>query len=129
MSKVTHGVASVLVVEDNYLVALETKDILESAGYAVPVVAASGKEALASAAAHPPALALVDVSLTGDLDGIETAIQLLALGVRTIFATGHAKPEIVARGQDANPIAWLFKPYADRELMRAVAEALRLEAE
>lgn len=129
MITVTQGTASVLVVEDNYFVALEAKEILESAGYTVPVVAATGQHALASAAAHAPALALVDMSLVGDMDGIETAVQLLKLGVRTIFATGHARPEIVARGEEANPVAWLFKPYTERELTRAVAEALGRVAE
>lgn len=124
MIKAAQGAASVLVVEDDYFVALEAKDILESAGYTVPGVAASGKQALASAAMHAPALALVDVSLVGDMDGIETAVQLLVLGVRTIFATGYANPEIVARGEDAKPLAWLFKPYSEQELLRAVAEAL-----
>lgn len=124
MIKAAKGAPSVLVVEDNYFVALEIKDILESTGYSVPAIAASGKQALECAAAHAPALALVDVSLVGDLDGIDTAVQLLALNVRTIFATGHANPEIVARGEDANPLAWLFKPYTEQELLRAVAEAL-----
>lgn len=126
---VKQGSANVLVVEDDYFVALETKEMLESAGYTVPVVAASGEHALASAAAHAPALALVDVSLVGNMDGIETALQLLKLGVRSIFATGHASQEIVERGEEANPIAWLFKPYTERELTRAVAEALDGQAE
>jgi FixJ family two-component response regulator len=57
------------------------------------------------------------------MDGIKTAAQLLALGVRTIFATGHANPEIVARGDDANPLASLFKPCSEQVLLRAVAQA------
>lgn len=124
MINVKQGAISVLVVEDDYLVALETREILESAGYAVPAVVPSGSKALAVTAEQKPSVALVDISLVGDMNGIETAVELAALGVPTIFATGHSNREILAKGEAARPVAWLFKPFSEQDLLRAIAKAI-----
>src|ERR1051325_5399078 len=68
--------AGILIVEDEALIASYIEEVLGGSGFHVAGVAASGTEALSLAAEQRPALALVDIRLTGPIDGIELACQL-----------------------------------------------------
>jgi len=114
----------IMVVEDDYFVALDTSDTLEDAGYAVVAVVARGEDALAGAADHDPVLAVLDITLAGKIDGIETALALRERGVAVIFATAHTDRELMMRGRAAGPRAWLIKPFGQDALLHAVADAL-----
>src|SRR5262245_32018646 len=67
---------SILSVEDEALVASVIEEVLVESGFRVAGIAASGPEALSLAAENQPALALVDIRLTGPIDGIELACLL-----------------------------------------------------
>jgi DNA-binding NarL/FixJ family response regulator len=121
------GAASprILIVEDDYLVALELQAGLVNAGFDVVGVAMSADEAISLAKVEQPVLAIVDVRLAGRRDGVDAAIELFRdHGVRCIFATAHADPETRARAQPAAPFAWLAKPYSASRLIPLVREAL-----
>ena len=69
----THKPVSILIVEDEALIASYIEEVLGESGFHVAGIAASGPEALSLAAEAAPALALVDIRLTGPIDGIELA--------------------------------------------------------
>jgi DNA-binding NarL/FixJ family response regulator len=114
----------ILIVEDEYLVALSSEWALSDAGFEVLAVVAKGEDALALAAEAVPDLVLMDIRLSGQMDGIETALALRAQGIRCVFASANSDPEIVNRGQAAEPLGWLRKPFSDTALLKAVDEAL-----
>jgi two-component system, response regulator PdtaR len=115
----------ILVVEDDFLIAMEAEMALTQAGFAV-VTASSAEEALSMGALHHPALAVMDIRLLGARDGVDAALDLLREhGIRSIFATAHRDPDISRRAQPASPLAWLQKPYTTKSLIEAIEKALR----
>lgn len=113
----------VLVVEDDFLVAMQIEATLTEAGFALAGAAASGEEAIDLAGSIRPALALMDIRLAGKMDGVDTALALFRQhGIRCIFATAHNDPEVRRRAAPAEPLGWLRKPYT----MAAMLEAVRL---
>jgi two-component system, response regulator PdtaR len=118
--------ARILVVEDEYLVALEMEGQLTEAGFEIVGIAGSAEEALTYAAAQRPVLVIMDIRLRGRRDGIDAALELFAKhGIRCVFVSAHYDAEARARAQAANPLAWLPKPYSMPSLIDVVRRALR----
>ncbi len=118
------GPARILVVEDNYFVALTIENTLLDAGYEVMAVVDSGEAALERVAEARPDLVLMDIRLAGKLDGIETAVTLHDQGIVSLFASAHFDAAMKARGAKAEPAGWLVKPFSDVEIIDAVRHAL-----
>lgn len=118
------GRARILVVEDNYFVALGVESALLDAGYEVIAVVDSGEEALQSVADAAPDLVLMDIRLAGALDGIDTAVALRRMNIASLFASAHCDDAIRARGAAADPRGWLVKPFTDAQMLTAVRLAL-----
>ena len=116
--------ARILVVEDDYVVALSNEWALRDAGFEVVGVVASGEEALRLTERTGPDLVLMDIRLGGRMDGIEAAVSLRARGLRCLFASAHSDPGTVARGAAAEPLGWLQKPFSEAALVAAVAKAM-----
>src|SRR6476661_4412900 len=105
--------ARILIVEDDYFVAMEIEHQLQEAGFDVV------------GAAERPQLAIMDIRLAGHRDGIEAAVELSSkFGIRSIFATAHGDSETRRRAQQANPLGWLTKPYSASALLATVSAAL-----
>jgi DNA-binding NarL/FixJ family response regulator len=119
----TDAPASVLVVEDEALVALYLEDTLDALGYQCCGVADSAEEAISLAATQRPALALVDVGLRGSRDGIAVAAELADLGVAVVFLTGSSDSETRSRAEAVRPQAILSKPCSERDIAVALASA------
>jgi DNA-binding NarL/FixJ family response regulator len=120
----------ILIVEDDYLVALSNEMALTEAGFDVIGVVDSGEAALMEVAKTAPDLVLMDIRLAGDMDGIETALALRAQGVRSLFASANSDPGTVTRGETAQPLGWLRKPFSDHVLIAAIEAALaKLQSE
>src|SRR5207249_1527819 len=102
---------SILIVEDEALVASYIEEVLGESGFRVAGIAASGTEALSLAAENRPALALVDIRLTGPIDGIELACQLRQkFDMPAIFLSGLVDQETAKRAEAAQPLGFLKKP-------------------
>jgi DNA-binding NarL/FixJ family response regulator len=116
----------ILIVEDEYLVALELEIGLAEAGFDVVGTASTATEAVRLAKTESPALVVMDVRLAGRRDGIDAAISIYgATGIRCIFATAYAEPQLRQRADAAAPLAWLAKPYQVDALIRVIRTALR----
>lgn len=115
----------ILVADAEKVVSRDVKQALERMGYDVPGVAASGLELLALAGETLPDLVIMDVRLSGDVDGIDTAAELReTFGTPVIFLTAQADEETIARARETEPFGYLIKPYNERELQSAVEMAL-----
>lgn len=120
---------TILIVEDQEVVAADLKERLVLRGYAVCGIAATVAEALELARRQQPELALVDIRLDGDMDGIELA-QILRheLDIPVIFLSAHSDDATMLRATQATPYAFLMKPYDDRELQLNVEVAVHKHA-
>lgn len=113
----------ILIVEDEFLIALELESSLLDAGYKVVGIAVTATEAVAMARAEQPDLAVMDIRLADRTDGVETAIELFgAFGIRSIFASAHADEETRKRAAPARPIGWVQKPYSADALIRLIRD-------
>lgn len=116
----------VLIVEDEYFVALDAEDALSAAGFTVVGVATTAEEAAEMAAAERPDMVLMDVRLAGLRDGIDAAAEIRArFGILSLFATAHSDAATRSRGAAvAAPLGWLSKPYTPGDVAAAVSEAI-----
>lgn len=115
----------ILIVEDEALVALYTRELLEDAGYEVIGIAPTGEAALSMASVAPPYLALVDIRIPGGMDGIATAAELRARhGAGIVFVSGTLDPPTLERTRPLAPHACLQKPVRPEDLLATVARAV-----
>ena len=113
-----------LVVEDDYFVSIDIETILNEVG-----ITASAEEAIELAARERPDLILMDVRLAGSLDGIDAATDIHSrLGIRSLFVTAHSDPDTRQRGERANPVGWVLKPFSSHELKASMLFVPRSDA-
>jgi CheY-like chemotaxis protein len=118
---------SILIVEDESLIASYIEEVLGESGLRIAGVAASGPEALSLAAENPPSLALVDIRLTGPIDGIELACLLRQkFGVPSIFLSGLIDAATTERARAAQPLGFLPKPFRPSQVFNAIQRASEL---
>lgn len=115
----------IMVIEDEQLVSLDLRVRLSAMGYNVTACVPSGEEALKAARSTGPDLALMDIGLKGDLDGVETARRLRSeLGVPVVFITAYTDDATLGRAKVIEPYGYLVKPIQDNELRTAIELAL-----
>ena len=116
---------TVLVVEDEFLIAQGLQMQVEEMGVPVCGTASTAAAAIAMAEAHRPAVVLMDVRLDGARDGVDAALAIHeAVGAKIIFITGSREESTQARIAMDHPSAILFKPISNLQLRRAVNDAL-----
>ncbi len=115
----------ILIVEDEWFIAIESEAILTAGGYRVVGTAASADEAVTLAERERPDLVLMDIRLRGTRDGVDAALEIhRRFGIVCVFATAHSEPTLQTRAADARPAGWLTKPFSERQLIQAVERAL-----
>lgn len=116
----------ILIVEDEFLIALELENRLLEAGFVVTGIATTAGEAISRAGSEDPDLAIMDIRLAGSPDGIEAALELFrGFGIRSIFASAHADSDTRKRAAPASPIGWLPKPYPADALLRLIRDFVK----
>ena len=107
----------ILIVEDDQIVQLHLRMILEDLGYEVTDVAESYDQALACAERVEPHAVIMDVRLSGEPDGIEAARALRDRhGMDVVFLTAYADEETVGRAEGVGAAAYLVKPFSKVQL-------------
>ncbi len=120
---------TVLIVEDERIVAKDLQEELASMEYDAYAIAASADEAVAQASARCPDLVLMDIRITGSLDGIDTAHLLRAkFGVALVYLTAHADEATIERAKATEPHGYLLKPVRTAELRSTIEMALHKHA-
>lgn len=113
---------SILIVEDERIVAQDLQQSLLEMGYDAFAIASSGDEALQRAAERCPDVVLMDIRIKGVRDGIETAEAMRAsFGVPVVYLTAHADDATLERAKKTEPYGYLVKPVKSSEL-RSVVE-------
>lgn len=114
----------IMVVEDESIVAGDIRKALESYGYEVPCMAATGEDAVRKAEEHRPDLVLMDIKLKGEMDVIEAADQIRSrFNIPFIYLTSHSDDALLERAKLTGPLGYLVKPFDDRELKSTVMMA------
>lgn len=117
--------ASVLIVEDEQIVALELEDRLRRRGYEVVGLVASGEEAVEAAARFRPDLILMDIKLQGAMDGVDAAGAIRKdQDAAIVYVTAFADDSTVDRAKTTEPYGYIVKPIQARELHAVVEVAL-----
>jgi CheY-like chemotaxis protein len=116
---------TVLIVEDDGVLAVQLRDMLVGLGYNVPKPVATGAAAIAAVAAERPNLILpdlilMDIQLAGKMDGITAAAEHISsvADVPIIFLTGYSQDPLLQRAKLVAPYGYLIKPVSSRELAR-----------
>ena len=128
----------ILIAEDETIIRLDLRDLLERAGFEVCAEAKDGEEAVELARAEQPDLAILDVKMPR-LDGIEAAKRMLdERPLPIVMLTAYGQDELVARAVEAGVFGYLVKPFREQDLLPAIhtararheeLSALREEAE
>ena len=116
---------SVLIVEDEFLIAEALAMLVEDLGLTVCASAVTADQAIWLAQLHKPTLVLMDVRLKGPKDGVDAALAIWnLLRVPIIYITGSAEPENIARINSDHPAGVLFKPFQFAEFKATVERVL-----
>jgi two-component system, response regulator PdtaR len=113
----------ILIAEDETIIRLDLRGLLERAGHEVVGEARDGEEAVALARETAPELVIMDVKMPR-LDGIEAARRMLAeRPLPIVLLTAFDQPELVARAGDAGVFSYLVKPFREQDVVPAIEVA------
>jgi hypothetical protein len=117
--------ASILIVEDEYIVARDIAARVERQGYAVAEIVASGEDAVTQAGVTKPDLVLMDIKLAGPMDGVEAAERIRAShDIPVVYLTAFADERTLERAKVTDAFGYLLKPFEERELHITIEMAL-----
>ena len=112
---------SILVVEDESVVAQDIQNSISRIGHEVAGWATTAEEAIALAEENHPDLVLMDIRLGGEVDGITAAEQIrLSFDIPVIFLTAFADDETLARVKLVGPFGYILKPFDESDLRIAI---------
>ncbi|MEH2055849.1 MAG: response regulator [Nostoc sp.] len=115
----------VLVVEDEYILAMNLQEILELLGYTVSDITDSAETAIDKAGELLPNLVLMDIRLRGEMDGIQAAELIWnRFQIPVLYITGHSDKSTVERAKMTFAFGYILKPVKEQQLYVAIQTAL-----
>ncbi len=116
---------SILVAEDEKIIAKDIANVLKKFGYSVPAIASSGEEAIRRLEEERVDLVLMDIVLKGDIDGIEAAKRITErFNIPVVHLTAYADDDTLSRVKETQPFGYIIKPFKERELYTTIEIAL-----
>ena len=113
----------ILIAEDETIIRLDLRELLEQAGFEVCAEAKDGIEAVELATSAEPELAILDVKMPR-LDGIEAARRILEeRPIPIVMLTAYGQDELVSRAVEAGVFGYLVKPFREADLLPAIRTA------
>ena len=113
----------VLIAEDETIIRLDLRALLERAGFEVCAEARDGEEAVELARETQPEVAVLDVKMPR-LDGIEAARRILdERPIPIVMLTAYGQEELVSRAIEAGVFGYLVKPFREQDLLPAIQTA------
>jgi response regulator NasT len=114
----------VVIAEDEAIIRLDLKEILEEEGYEVVGETGRGDEAVELVKEHVPDLAILDIKMPG-MDGLSAAREISAeRGAAVLILTAFSQRNLIEEARDAGALAYLVKPFQKSELIPAIEVAL-----
>jgi two-component system, response regulator PdtaR len=121
---VSQNALRVVIAEDEALIRLDLKEMLEEEGYSVVAEAADGETAIEKVTTLRPDLAIFDVKMPV-LDGISAAERIAGERIAAVvILTAFSQRELVERARDAGAMAYLVKPFTKADLVPAIEMAV-----
>ncbi len=115
----------ILIVEDEYILAMNLQEILESLGYTILDIADCAETAIEKATELVPNLVLMDICLGGEMDGIQaTEIIWNCLQIPVVYITGHSDETTVKRAKLTYAFGYILKPITESQIYVAIQTAL-----
>ncbi|HSP89023.1 MAG TPA: adenylate/guanylate cyclase domain-containing protein [Ignavibacteriaceae bacterium] len=115
----------ILIAEDETIIAIDIKSTLQKIGYSVLEIATSGEKVIELLSVSKPDLILMDISLAGNLDGIETTeIISKKYDLPVVYLTALTNNETLERARVTEPFGYLLKPFDERNLHSTIEMAL-----
>jgi PAS domain S-box-containing protein len=114
----------ILIVEDERIVAEQLQRSLALDGYDVVGIVGSGEDAVTRGRQSRPDLVIMDVVLSGTVDGISAAQQLQPLGIPIVYLTAYSDRHLLERAQHTEPLGYVIKPAKTEELAAVIKLAL-----
>ena len=116
----------ILLVEDDDVIARVEDWRLKNLGYTVCGRATSGAEAMELVVNAKPDLVLMDINISGDIDGIETARMIKkGFNIPVVYVTSHSDGPTLERAKETQPDGFIVKPFDDNDLRVAIQLALK----
>jgi response regulator NasT len=113
----------ILIAEDETIIRLDLRELLERSGFEVCAEAKDGEEAIELARSEKPDLAVLDVKMPR-LDGIEAARRILdERPIPIVMLTAYGQDELVSRAVEAGVFGYLVKPFREQDLLPAIRAA------
>ncbi len=113
-----------LIAEDEAIIRLDLKEMLEEEGFEVVGEAGDGEAAIRLAREARPELVIMDIKMPG-LDGLEAAERIVHEGVAAVLIlTAFSQRDLVQRAAEAGAMGYLVKPFQKSDLMPAIEVAL-----
>ena len=114
----------VVIAEDEAIIRLDLREILEEQGYEVVGETGRGDEAVTLVREHQPDLAILDIRMPG-MDGLAAAREITADGGSAVLIlTAFSQRNLIEEARDAGALAYLIKPFTQAELVPAIEVAL-----
>jgi len=115
----------IIIVEDELLVSDDLMEILSENGYHVAGAAMTGEEAVRVALENQPDLILMDITLKGNMDGVEAASRIRRFSsVPIVFLSAHVDSKLIERVRFVEPAGYVMKPFSQKALLETVKKAL-----
>src|SRR5215217_714869 len=123
LRSVSSETTRVLIAEDEALIRLDLKEMLEEEGYTVVAEVGDGQQAVDRAAQLQPDLVILDIQMPV-LDGLSAAEQIAGARIAPVIVlTAFSQRELVERARDAGAMAYLVKPFSKNDLVPAIEVA------
>lgn len=115
----------ILIIEDEAIVAENIAAILENAGYVITGIAERADDALTALEKEKPNLIICDIFIKGSINGIELATTFSKTeSIPFIYLTAFADEETIKKASQTHPMAYLVKPFTEKQLVAAVNLAM-----
>jgi CheY-like chemotaxis protein len=116
---------TILVAEDELIIADDIRSHLQKFGYDVPSMATSGEEALKKARDMRPDLVLMDIAMGGTMGGIETAERIRSeFNIPVVYLTAFDDEQNLERAKITKPFDYVVIPFGERDLYKTIEMAL-----
>lgn len=116
----------VLIVEDEFFIALHTEGLLQAMGHSVVGIAVSADDAVRMAEQHRPDVVLMDIRLVGARDGVHAATEInTRVGTPVLFVTAHTDLATRQRAAATQSLGFLEKPLTEQRLRAGLTGVAR----
>ena len=117
--------AKILIVEDEKIIAKDIADTLQKLGHTIVGIVSRGEEAIKFVSENKTELVLMDITLKGEMDGIETAgIINGSYNIPVVYITAHQDSDTIEKSKSTNPYGYITKPIDDKDLNSSINSAI-----